>query len=73
MYKITTNDEDGQAPEITQSLDELTRQGAHRMILVALRDVHSEAEEQRCWKYKIANVLDKLPKRLQPQGERHAA
>ena len=32
----------------------------------ALRDVYPEAREQRCWKHKMANVLDKLPKRLQP-------
>ncbi len=36
MYKITTNDVEGQVPEITQSLDELARQGARRMILAAL-------------------------------------
>ena len=36
MYKITTDDEEGQVPEITQSLDELARQGARRMILAAL-------------------------------------
>jgi putative transposase len=31
----------------------------------ALREVYPETKEQRCWKHKIANVLDKLPKRLQ--------
>ncbi len=36
MHKITINDEEGQVPEITRSLDELTRQGARRMILAAL-------------------------------------
>ena len=35
----------------------------------ALREVYPEAEEQRCWKHKIANVLDKLPKRLQPRAK----
>jgi len=30
----------------------------------ALRQVYPETREQRCWKHKIANVLDKLPKRL---------
>jgi putative transposase len=35
----------------------------------ALRDVYPEAREQRCWKHKIANVLDKLPKRLQPRAK----
>jgi transposase-like protein len=34
----------------------------------ALRDMYPEAQEQRCWKHKIANVLDKLPKRLQPRA-----
>ncbi len=36
MYKITTNDEEGQVPEIMQSLDELAREGARQMILAAL-------------------------------------
>jgi len=35
----------------------------------ALRQVYPETEEQRCWKHKIANVLDKLPKRLQPRAK----
>jgi transposase-like protein len=35
----------------------------------ALRDVFPETREQRCWKHKIANVLDKLPKRLQPRAK----
>jgi putative transposase len=35
----------------------------------ALREVYWEAREQRCWKHKIANVLDKLPKRLQPRAK----
>ena len=36
MDKVTTNEPPGQIPEITQSLDELAREGARRMILVAL-------------------------------------
>jgi transposase-like protein len=28
-----------------------------------------ETREQRCWVHKIANVLDKLPKRLQPKAK----
>ena len=28
-----------------------------------------ETEEQRCWVHKIANVLDKLPKRVQPDAK----
>ncbi|MGB6910358.1 MAG: IS256 family transposase [Methyloceanibacter sp.] len=35
----------------------------------ALRAVYPETQEQRCWKHKIANVLDKLPKRLQPRAK----
>ena len=37
----------------------------------ALHAVYPEAEEQRCWVHKIANVLDKLPKRLQPRAKSH--
>ena len=32
----------------------------------ALRDVFPEAREQRCWVHKTANVLNALPKRMQP-------
>jgi len=35
----------------------------------ALREVYPETKEQRCWKHKLANVLDKLPKRLQPRAK----
>jgi putative transposase len=35
----------------------------------ALRDVFSGAAEQRCWVHKIANVLDAMPKRLQPRAK----
>ncbi len=35
----------------------------------ALREVYPQTEEQRCWKHKVANVLDKLPKRLQPRAK----
>ena len=37
----------------------------------ALGEVYPETEEQRCWVHKIANVLDKLPKRLQPRAKSH--
>lgn len=37
----------------------------------ALRQVFPETEEQCCWVHKIANVLDKLPKRLQPRAKSH--
>jgi len=35
----------------------------------ALREVWPESKEQRCWVHGIANVLDKLPKRLQPKAK----
>ena len=35
----------------------------------ALREVYPEPQEQRCWRHKLANVLDKLPKRLQPRAK----
>ena len=37
----------------------------------ALKDVYPLTKEQRCWVHKIANVLDKLPKRLQPRAKSH--
>lgn len=36
----------------------------------ALREVWPETREQRCWVHRIANVLDTLPTRLQPQAKR---
>jgi putative transposase len=36
----------------------------------AVCDVWPETREQRCWVHRIANVLDKLPTRLQPQAKR---
>jgi putative transposase len=35
----------------------------------ALREVYPETQEQRCWVHKTANVLDKLPKRLQGRAK----
>jgi putative transposase len=35
----------------------------------ALRQVYAGTEEQRCWVHKNANVLDKLPKRVQPRAK----
>jgi len=35
----------------------------------AARQVWPEAEEQRCWNHKIMNVLDRLPKREQPEAK----
>jgi transposase-like protein len=36
----------------------------------ALPEVFSEAREQRCWVHKTANVLDKMPKKVQPAAKR---
>ena len=36
----------------------------------AVRDVWPETREQRCWVHRLANVLDKLPKRLQAKAKR---
>jgi transposase-like protein len=36
----------------------------------ALSNVYPEAQEQRCWNHKVVNVLDKLPKKAQPQAKR---
>lgn len=35
----------------------------------AVRDVWPQTKEQRCWVHKIANVLDKLPKSMQPKAK----
>jgi len=35
----------------------------------AVREVFPKTQEQRCWVHKIVNVLDKLPKRLQPRAK----
>ena len=35
----------------------------------ALRDVFPETNEQRCWVHKMANVLDALPKSIQPAAQ----
>jgi len=35
----------------------------------ALRDIFPQAGQQRCWVHKTANVLDALPKRLQPRAK----
>lgn len=35
----------------------------------ALRNVFPDTKEQRCWVHKIANVLDTLPKKLQPKAK----
>jgi putative transposase len=35
----------------------------------ALSDVFPKARQQRCWVHKIANVLDAMPKRVQPRAK----
>ena len=35
----------------------------------ALRQLWPETQEQRCWVHKMANVLDKLPKGVQPKAK----
>jgi len=35
----------------------------------ALRQVYERTQEQRCWVHKTANVLDKLPKSVQPKAK----
>jgi len=35
----------------------------------ALANVYPDASEQRCWNHKIVNVMDKLPKKVQPQAK----
>jgi len=37
----------------------------------ALAEVWPEAREQRCWNHKITNVLDRLPKRVQPVASQY--
>jgi transposase-like protein len=37
----------------------------------ALSEVWPRTKEQRCWVHRTANVLDKLPKRLQPRAKKH--
>jgi len=36
----------------------------------ALRKVYPKTREQRCWVHKTANVLDKMPKKVQPSAKR---
>ncbi len=41
----------------------------HLGIWGALRDIYPETAEQRCWNHRMVNVLDRLPKRAQPQAK----
>ncbi len=35
----------------------------------ALREAYPDCEEQRCWVHKTANILDKMPKSVQPKAK----
>lgn len=35
----------------------------------ALREVYPDTKEQRCWVHKTANILDKMPKSVQPKAK----
>jgi putative transposase len=35
----------------------------------ALAQLYPEIRERRCWVHKLANLLDELPKRLQPRAK----
>lgn len=53
--------------DVTQrglNLGKLTVADGNLGIWAALRDLHPQGDEQRCWNHKIANVLDALPKRV---------
>ena len=60
-------------------LRKLARRGMHAPVLAigdgalgfwaAVRDVWPETREQRCWVHRLANVLDKLPKSIQPKAK----
>jgi len=39
----------------------------------ALRDVFPETKEQRCWVHKVVNILDALPKSIQPLAKKMLA
>jgi len=62
--------------EVLRSLKERgMRQAPHLVVgdgnlglWAALNEVFPEARHQRCWNHKALNIIDKLPKRLQPQA-----
>ena len=43
----------------------------HLGIWGALTEVWPESREQRCWNHKITNVLDRLPKKVQPEASEY--
>ncbi len=46
----------------------LTIADGHLGIWSALAEIYPESAEQRCWNHKLLNVLDQLPRRVQPQA-----
>ncbi|HAR67931.1 MAG TPA: hypothetical protein DCR55_17250 [Lentisphaeria bacterium] len=46
---------------------ESTKDG--RKELIAVKGGYRESRSQRCWVHKTANILDKLPKKLQPKAK----
>jgi putative transposase len=46
----------------------LTIADGHLGIWSALAEVYPDSEQQRCWNHKIVNVLDQLPRKVQPQA-----
>jgi transposase-like protein len=46
----------------------LTVADGHLGIWAALGEMHPAGEEQRCWNHKLANVLNALPRKAQPQA-----
>ena len=37
----------------------------------AIREIFPATREQRCWVHKTANILDKMPKKVQPKAKSH--
>jgi putative transposase len=62
--------------EVLRSLKERGMQQAPLLVVgdgnlglwAALNEVFPQARQQRCWNHKALNIIDKLPKRLQPQA-----
>ncbi len=46
----------------------LTIADGHLGIWGALAEIYPESAEQRCWNHKLLNVLDQLPRRVQPEA-----
>ena len=52
-------------------LGKLTIADGHLGIWSALAEVHPEGGEQRCWNHKIANVLDRFPKKRRAEASEY--